>query len=911
MLTRAIIAVIVPLAAFAAPPVFQASFDGAGSGWKAIHGLAAPDAAVRYEGHRSLRIEAAAGGGDAVVESAPIPLRVGKRYEVVGWIRTEELAVQDRGGAPIAVGAAVAMASMPFDVHSVSVGGTREWTRVSLPFVATRAQDRIVLSAGRGGTLRGKAWFAGVSVDETPSAAGWPTRAALETFGPAYRYPEGGWIYLHIEGAPYERGYQHGRLMSREIAEYLARCAAELGGTNGAGQWNQYRATAGALFLRGFDKEILEEMRGIADGASDAGARWQERRIDLTDIVVANTVIELGELGAAVKVTPTGLEGIAFEKPDYKPGKPTDRCSAFAATGPATRDGKMVIAHVTWGSLTLGEQTNVLLDIKPDKGHRMLMQSYPGGIESGTDWYQNDAGVVLTETTIDQTPFNIEGTPVAFRARIAIQYGGNIDDVVRLLGTRNNGLYTNEWLIGDARTNEIAMYELGTNRTKLWRSSKNEWFGGTAGFYWGDNNTKDLDLRLEDYPDPQGPPAYIPYVPMVRDLAWRKLYNEYRGQIDEQFAFTAFSGPPLVSMTTLDAKVATSDMASHMMLWAALGKPDQHEAKPAPGQYAKNDGLYPGGYRLFDMEPPAALAQPAAAKPAPAKPAEAKPVSYAGRLWKGWVLPASAADTWFVAGSAVYARALSSPDFAKAMDAERAHYRSLKLAPQDEITQFQMEQVKGVLFLDALRQRLGDDRFFGLMSDYFRANTTKTVTAQSFLDKAGVPFEVPDPGPGATYLISDRMRRTTPAILVYGTVEEAGTNRYVAEQVQAHARDQQETEIPICKDFEVTEAMLRGRDVIFVGRPETNSALAAWAKPLGLDYTGAEFRIGGATHASEREGLMLAAKNPLDPAYMVLVIAGNSPLATVKTLSAVRPWEQQEYVVSEAGKEAAPAERRR
>ena len=35
-------------------------------------------------------------------------------------------------------------------------------------------------------------------------------------------------------------------------------------------------------------------MKGIADGASDAGARWQGRRIDLTDIVVVNTTVELG-----------------------------------------------------------------------------------------------------------------------------------------------------------------------------------------------------------------------------------------------------------------------------------------------------------------------------------------------------------------------------------------------------------------------------------------------------------------------------------------------------------------------------------------------------------------------------------------------------------------------------------------
>ena len=110
------------------------------------------------------------------------------------------------------------------------------------------------------------------------------------------------------------------------------------------------------------------------------------------------------------------------------------------------------------------------------------MQSYPGGIESGTDWYQNDAGVVLTETTIRQSPFNREGTPVAFRARQAIQYGDDIDKVVELLSNKNNGLYTNEWLIGDARSNEIAMFELGTNQTKLWRSSKQEWFGDTEGF---------------------------------------------------------------------------------------------------------------------------------------------------------------------------------------------------------------------------------------------------------------------------------------------------------------------------------------------------------------------------------------------------------------------------------------------
>ena len=434
-------------------PLYQATFQKAHGDWKVIRGAASPDSSVLHGKNPSLRVERDAASQDACVGLAPVTLTLGKRYELSGWVRTEALQVRDLDRTPIASGAALTMASMPFDVHSESIGSTQPWTHLTLRFTASRVQDQILLTVGSGGTFSGKAWFEGIQLDAISSDDDWPVREAVETFGPAYRYPAAGWIYLHIEGKPYERGYQHGHLMAREIPEYFERCAAILGSKE---HWNDYRTLANSLFLRGFDQEIMEEMRGIADGASDAGARWQDRRIDLVDVVVANTTIEMGELAGALSTTPTGLEGLGLEVPPYANGKHDsvmDHCSAFAATGPATRDGKMVIGHVTWWPLTLAEQTNVMLDIKPTSGHRMLIQSYPGGIESGTDWYQNDAGVVLTETTINQTPFNLQGTPVAFRARAAIQYSSNIDEVVQHLGTRNNGLYTNEWIIGDAKTN--------------------------------------------------------------------------------------------------------------------------------------------------------------------------------------------------------------------------------------------------------------------------------------------------------------------------------------------------------------------------------------------------------------------------------------------------------------------------
>jgi hypothetical protein len=912
---RLLCSLLVAVLLQAGTPLFRSSIERGNLGWTAVRGSVAADPSVMHEKSQSLRVDPGS-SPDSCVRSAPISLRLGKSYELSGWARTENLEVRDLDRSPIATGAALTMASMPFDVHSASLGGTRSWTRLTLRFIATRAEDHILLTVGNGGAYHGTAWFSGITLDEV-SAAGDPPAAAIRTFGPAYRYPAAGWIYLHIEGQPYERGYQHGHLMAREIPEYLERCAAELGAKADAGNWDQLRTTVNALFLRGFDREILEEMKGIAEGASDAGAKWLGRRIDLVDIVVANTTVELGELQGAMPMTPTGLEGLHLDAPAYfdrKRDSVLEHCSAFAATGPATRDGKMVIGHVTWWPLTLAEQTNVMLDIQPAAGHRVVMQSYPGGIESGTDWYQNDAGMVLTETTIRQTPFNAQGTPVAFRARAAIQYGGNIDEVVERLGTRNNGLYTNEWLIGDGKNNEIAMYELGTQHTRLWRSSKNEWFGGTEGFYWGDNNAKDLQVNMEYLPDPQGVPEYVPYVPHIRDLAWQDLYQKYRGQIDEQFGFLAFRSAPLVSASTMDAKIATADMAQSMMVWAAIGKPNQREWVPEASRRhssAMNDGLYPSGYHLFRSEPSDALRSAiqeseqsrVAVKP-PAHDPDNKPaekVSYTNRLWKGWILPSTEADVWLAAGSAAYYEDLQSDHLDLAINVRRAAYRRLQAATNLQ-ERFFLERTKGVLFLDALRRRLGDDAFLQLMREYFAANTTRTVTAQSFLEKAGVPFAV-DVEEGAAYLTTDIWPRLRSAILVYGTLRDAGANRYAAEQMQKQFLDNYESAVPIRKDFEVEDQDLRAHDVVFIGRPEANSALAAWSKNLGLDYDEGVFRINGDVHASERDALAFAGKNPLDPTHMVLVVAGNDALRTVKLAAGIAEWKSGEYLLVDSGKE--------
>src|ERR1700726_313712 len=165
-----------------------------------------------------------------------------------------------------------------------------------------------------------------------------PDPRSVQRYGPAYRYPQAGWIVLHIEGKPYERGVQHGRLLAPEIAAHVRCFAATQNPHSPTEGWKQRRPLPNALFVRRYEQEYLEEMKGIADGASAAGAKFDGRPIDLLDIVAVNSWPEVETLDSALPATPTGLEGIRFPKPAPEPRKPPKpmHCSAFAATGPAT-----------------------------------------------------------------------------------------------------------------------------------------------------------------------------------------------------------------------------------------------------------------------------------------------------------------------------------------------------------------------------------------------------------------------------------------------------------------------------------------------------------------------------------------------------------------------------------------------
>lgn len=574
--------------------------------------------------------------------------------------------------------------------------------------------------------------------------------------GPAYRYAQHGWTILHIEGKPYERGHQHGFLMADEIAGYLRCFAAQLGNKAPSEAWQHTRTLVNAIFLRKFEKEYLEEMQGIADGASEAGARFDGRKLDLIDVAALNLWAEIETLDSALEATPTGLEGIRFPKEQPKTPVPTpmDHCSAFAATGPATADGKVVFGHITMFSLYPANFYNVWLDVKPADGFRIVMQSYPGGIQSGMDYYMNEKGILLTETTIRQTKFNVDGMALASRVRKALQYAESIDQAVEILRDKNNGLYTNEWLLADTKTNEIAMLELGTHRTKLMRSSKGEWFGGTEGFYWGCNNVKDIEVRLDAFASLEDRPENVAWRPSERDKAWLKFYTKYKGKISTENAKEAFTTAPLAAYSSLDAKVTNSEMAMNLQSLALFGPPlgNVWEATDREKQsYPEIQPLVPNPWTVLHPNAPAKVR------------AKVADFRYFGggfepgettAAWFGTLLPKSENDIWLTGAFAEYERlfstekalkkdgSLSKEDHQRLAVIRYGHRCNLLAKPTSETAAkpfdlqhdawVKAEIARGMYVLDAFRMEVGDEVFVEQMEAFGRRFGGKVVTATEF-----------------------------------------------------------------------------------------------------------------------------------------------------------------------------------
>ena len=399
--------------------------------------------------------------------------------------------------------------------------------------------------------------------------------------GKAYREEEAGWVFVHLEGSPRTIGFQDGYLLAPEIDDALKALEFYLKvGTKK--DWSFYRSAAAKMFWPKVDEEYRQEIDGIAEGLQARGMKY-----DSVDITALNGWMEL----AQYYLPALRAKRIKGADENKAPGN----CSAFIATGSYTSDGKIVMAHNSWVDYLVGERWNIIADIVPEKGNRIMMDTFPGFIHSGDDFVETSAGIMITETTIAQFHgFDPDGIPEFVRARKAEQYSNSIDDFIKIMTTGDNGGYANDWLIGDTKTNEIARLELGLKHYRVWRTKD--------GYYVGSNFPCDPGvIRDETSFKVDNKNSSM----NARESRWIQLMDQYKGRIDaataemfeaDHFDMTqdkVFPGGcslcghveddprgviqwgwrPFFPGGAVQGKVTTAALASRLEFWAHMGHP--------------------------------------------------------------------------------------------------------------------------------------------------------------------------------------------------------------------------------------------------------------------------------------------------------------------------------------------------
>ena len=395
----------------------------------------------------------------------------------------------------------------------------------------------------------------------------------------SYRYHQDGWCIIHLEGTPYERGRAYGYLIINEIND-IDKILKETIPIFYGHSWKYFVEKSREIYGTYIIGELKEELEGIVAGLQTVGSNW-----GFWEVFAWNCQISI--LDYWWRIDQKGLSNNS------------EGSSSFIATGSATSNGEIVLAHNTWDNYYRGSSVNCILEIVPPRGNQMIMQTYYGVIVGLTDFFVTSAGIIGSDTTI--TGFNVwkPGCPCFIRLRLALQYATNLEGFVEILLKDNGGDYANTWYLGDINTNEIMKLDIGYQ----YHSIKKKVSGYFIGFNESENHQiRNLECKSSSI-------FNIKTSGGARRVRLNQLMEEHYGSIDVNSAqkilsdnydiYTNMWGnnqrsiearydmdsdgtldhPPNCPYGALDGKVVTSNLAKEMSFWARWGSSSGLEFK--------------------------------------------------------------------------------------------------------------------------------------------------------------------------------------------------------------------------------------------------------------------------------------------------------------------------------------------
>ncbi len=249
---------------------------------------------------------------------------------------------------------------------------------------------------------------------------------------------------LYVQGTPYERGYQHGKLLQKDIQDNIGYIYDKA----------LSKFHFGELFDEAYERmrpymprEYVEEMHGLAHGS----------RMPLSIIHAVHVLPSIGEW--------KGRRDIKNVIKKMMAGELGTSCSNFSAVNEATGDRKLYTVRILdWGLHRISKlhEYPLIMISKPEQGLISANIAWKGfiGCVSG----MNEKGITIGEMGYRDPPNEtLSGVPMPFMLRDVMTYASNLGDVQKIIKT-SKGTNSFAFLMSDGKTGEAEMYVRDSDR---------------------------------------------------------------------------------------------------------------------------------------------------------------------------------------------------------------------------------------------------------------------------------------------------------------------------------------------------------------------------------------------------------------------------------------------------------------
>lgn len=264
-----------------------------------------------------------------------------------------------------------------------------------------------------------------------------------------------GWWEMYLEGSPYEIGYAHG-LLTRELMAFQEQAFTErLAELIPGKAYQRFMLAFVRFFNRNLDRYVQPEYQQEIFGIS----QWAPAQYEFIGPAYARMLNyhAAHDLGHAMQ----NMNLVA--------------CTALGVwDGHAADSGLLIGRNFDFYINDDFARNKILCFVSPDSGYRFVSVTWAGfaGVVSG----MNEAGLTVTLNAAKSSiPLGAK-TPVSLLAREILQYAGNIEDALRIAGSRET-FVAEMFMIGSAADGravviektpgDLAVYDPGDGRLLL------------------------------------------------------------------------------------------------------------------------------------------------------------------------------------------------------------------------------------------------------------------------------------------------------------------------------------------------------------------------------------------------------------------------------------------------------------